>query len=177
MNFPNLKISSQLSIFLFFLLVSTTTTTTKAISSPSYLVNRICKNTLNYNKCWAILGSDSQAKTTTDYRVLAKTALQLSILSTKDSLNFLIRKIESEQEVVKALKECAIWYDNAIKAFKNAMNEINMGKLADYHTFMNQAHYCQIALKNRYLPSVSQINSQLELYSDINFVITKILKQ
>ncbi|PON52638.1 Pectinesterase inhibitor domain containing protein [Parasponia andersonii] len=180
MDSPNLKFSTLLSIL--FLLFLSSPPSTKA---ESQLVDTICQETLNYTMCLEALGSDPQAKTTTDLKVLAKITLRLSISNAKDSLRFInkminnINEITDDQPIVAlaALKQCAYWYEAVIGSFKSALVELKediMTANYDIKVAADDADYCQNELVSKKVdvPSLSERNYQVKLYSSIGFVIT-----
>ncbi|PON96236.1 Pectinesterase inhibitor domain containing protein [Trema orientale] len=182
MDSPNLKFSTILSIF-FLLFLSSSPPSTKA---ESQLVDTICQETLNHTMCLEALGSDPQAKATTDLKVLAKITLRLSISNAKDSLRFINKTInniinETDDQpivVLAALKQCAYWYEAVVGSFKSALLELKediMTANYDIKVAGDDADYCESELVSKKVdiaPSVSERNYQVKLYSSIGFVIT-----
>ncbi|XP_062099142.1 pectinesterase inhibitor-like [Humulus lupulus] len=171
MDSPTLKIST-LSLFLFLFLSSTQAQT-------SNLVDSVCKETLDYTKCLEALESDPKSKTTTDLKVLAKIAVQLSISNAKGSLSFIHDEIKkgtggAQQE---ALEKCASSYETVVESFNSALIELDDDVLSanyDIKVAGDDVDSCKSELvsKKVEIPALSDRNDQVKLYSNIGFVIT-----
>ena len=179
MDSPNLKISTLVSIFLLFFFLSLSSPS--STKGESELVDTICHETINYTKCLEALGSDPESKTQ-NLKDLAKITLQLSISNAKDSLSFINKKIKSNEtdqpeEVLATLKQCAFWYEAVIASFRSALIELKEDVMTanyDIKVAGDNADYCENELvsKKVEVPSLSERNYQVKLYSSIGFVIT-----
>ncbi|GMN48533.1 hypothetical protein TIFTF001_017708 [Ficus carica] len=182
MKSQSLPISTVVSMFLVLVFLSRSSHQYSASTkqAETNLVDTVCKETINNTNCLEFLESDPRTKNAMDLNDLAKLVLELALSNAKDSQNFINNMITGVYEpdhCQQVLEKCAFWYEAVVASFRSALLELEedvMSANYDVEIAGDDAGNCEneMILNKVVIPSVSERNYQVKLYSNIGDVIT-----
>ncbi|XP_044474939.1 uncharacterized protein LOC123202854 [Mangifera indica] len=188
-NSPPLMIITQAFSISFFLFLHSHSLALALVApskdGPSSLVNSVCKGTTqcSYNDCVAALALDPKTLSTTNVKLLAKTALNLAISNTTNSQTYIdkmAKKEKSSPRLKSALEFCVSQYQYSVNSFKSALRQLDVDPMTanfDAKVASDGANYCAGRLnsegfRSQDVDSVRVKINHVLIYSDIGYTVT-----
>lgn len=146
------------------------------IGLQSSLISIVCSSSSNKAECNAILGSSPLAAQAKNYRQLSKVVLEMAYNKAAAGQAFL-KKLAATTKI-PALTRCANFdYDGVVMSFKSSLGELKEDpQTANYDAKVasDGTAQCDRGMVAEHVvnPQVTALNSQINFYSELAFLVT-----